>query len=239
MPGNLRYEALAIPDSSVDHDRTGRPNTTSIMSADLWEQEKIRGRRFKGKQYSNQVAYTSPRTSVRDQAHASRLRFRASTKISSSIWGILMILISTFWIVPVSAVFIEFSNCLDQSYKVPSFGSPEELQFTPYFLFAVFNTTNSAHNLAVQVWGNVSGSGPGTQTTAAPSSTDIAYWQSNSSDTYNGKIADEPDPDTQKLTTLSNKVTVLTYEPYTEYVDFCNQLVNGSCPLGPSFNASM
>ena len=235
MPGNSRYAAQVIPDSYVDHDRTSRPNTTLIMSADGWEQEEIRGRRFKGKQYSNR-SHSSPRASVHHQAHVSHPRLRTSTKISSGVWGILLVLISTFGIAPVSAVFIEFTNCLDESY-LHNNGSVL-LQFVPYFFDAVFNTTTSTHNLAVQVWGNVTGSGPGTPFANTPSPNDTAYWQSNSSDTYNGKIADEPDPDAQRLTTLSNKVTVLTYEPYNEYVDFCDQLVNGSCPLGPSFNAS-
>lgn len=226
MPGNSRYEAQVIPNSYVDHDRTSRLNTTLIMSADCWEPEKIRGRRLEGEQYSHRL-YPSPRPK---QIHISS---KASTKISSGVWGIIIVLISTFWVAPVSAVFIEFSNCLEESYQG---NYPYELQFVPYFLWAAFNTTESTHNLAVQVWGDVKGSGPAAVPTIPPSSNDTAYWQSNSTDTNNGKIVDEPTPG--KLTTLSNKVTVLTYEPFNQFVDFCNQLVNATCPLGPAFNAS-
>lgn len=234
MPGNSRDEAQVIPDSHVDHDRTTLPNTTLKMSADCWQQEKIRGTTYKGEPSANR-SHSPPRRSVQDQTHTSCLRLRAPKKISSGAWMLLIVFISTCWIAPVSAVFIEFSNCLEESYQG---NEPYNLQFVPYFLWAVFNTTEPTHNLAVQVWGDVKGSGPGSPPISPPPSNDTAYWQSNSSDTYNGKIADQPDPDSHKLTTLSNKVTVLTYEPYNEYVEFCNQLVNGSCPLGPSFNAS-
>ncbi|KAB8302892.1 hypothetical protein EYC80_006216 [Monilinia laxa] len=205
------------------------------MSAECWKQEKIRGRRYKGEQQHSNPLHSPLRGSVKGQTHTSCLRLRAPTKFSSGAWRILTVLISAFWIAPVSAVFIEFSNCLEESYQG---NEPYNLQFVPYFLWAVFNTTEPTHNLAVQVWGDVKGSGPGSPPTSPPPSNDTAYWQSNSSDTNNGKIADQPDPNSHKLTTLSNKVTVLTYEPYNEYVEFCNQLVNGSCPLGPSFNAS-
>lgn len=234
MPGSLRYEALVIPDSYVDHDRTSHPNPTLIMSADCWEQEGIRGRRYNGEQSSNRY-HTSPRTSFKEQKRISCPRHGASTKFSSRIWRLLIVLISTSWIAPVSAVFIPFSNCLDERYKG---NSPYQLQFVPYYLWAVFNTTESTHNLAIQVWGDVRGSGPGVSPPSLPNANDTAYWQSNSSNTYNGKIADAPDSNSHKLTTLSNKVTVLTYEPYSEYLEFCNQLVNGTCPLGPTFNAS-
>ena len=235
MPGNSRDEAQVIPDSYADHDRTSRPHTTLIMSADCWEQEMIREGGFKSEQHSNR-SYPLPRASISRQTHASRPWSRASTKISSGVWVILVTLISTFWITPASAVFIEVQNCLGESYQG---NTPYQLQFVPYFLWAVFNTTESTHNLAVQVWGDVKGSGPGASTTDhLPGSNDTAYWLSNSTDTYNGKIADEPDPTSLKLTTLFNKVTVLTYEPYSDAVDFCNQLVNGTCPLGPTFNAS-
>jgi hypothetical protein len=55
-----------------------------------------------------------------------------------------------------------------------------------------------------------------------------------------GKILDNPDPDSTdpKLTTLFNEVNVLTYSPYSHATDFCNELENGTCPLGPVFNQS-
>jgi len=55
-----------------------------------------------------------------------------------------------------------------------------------------------------------------------------------------GKILDDPYPDSidPHLTTLFNKVNVLTYWPYNHATDFCNELENGTCPLGPVFNKS-
>jgi hypothetical protein len=55
-----------------------------------------------------------------------------------------------------------------------------------------------------------------------------------------GKILDDPYPDSidPHLTTLFNKVNVLTYSPYNHATDFCNELENGTCPLGPVFNGS-
>ncbi|KAK6615187.1 integral membrane protein [Botrytis cinerea] len=206
MPGNSRDEAQVIPDSYADHDRTSRPHTTLIMSADCWEQEMIREGGFKSEQHSNR-SYPLP-------------ELRSHGRHTPPVLG---------------------PERLRKSLPASGYqgNTPYQLQFVPYFLWAVFNTTESTHNLAVQVWGDVKGSGPGASTTDhLPGSNDTAYWLSNSTDTYNGKIADEPDPTSLKLTTLFNKVTVLTYEPYSDAVDFCNQLVNGTCPLGPTFNAS-
>lgn len=69
---------------------------------------------------------------------------------------------------------------------------------------------------------------------------DTAYWEGNSTN-LGGKILDSPEPDAAnpKLTTLFNKVNVLTYEPWSESVRFCDQLGNGyDCPLGPNFTAN-
>ena len=101
---------------------------------------------------------------------------------------------------------------------------------------AVFNTTDSSHNLHITVWGNVTGSGPENLVTLPPAND--TYWTSNRTD-LGGKIEDNPSPDdVKKLTTLFNKVNVLTYEPWSETVEFCNQLINATCPLAPSFNAN-
>lgn len=104
------------------------------------------------------------------------------------------------------------------------------------FVDAVFNATDPAHNLKVTVWGNVTGSLP---LVALPAWDDTEYWD-NTNNT-DGKIQDVPDPDgANKLTTLYNKVNVLTYEPWSQdpALEWCNELVNASCPLGPSFNAN-
>jgi hypothetical protein len=114
---------------------------------------------------------------------------------------------------------------------------PLQLQFDPLYLDAVFNTTDSSHNLHITVWGNVTGSGP-ENLVILPPANNTAYWNSNQTN-LGGKIEDNPTPDgVNKLTTLFNKVNVLTYEPWSETVEFCNQLINATCPLAPSFNAN-
>ncbi|RDW73979.1 hypothetical protein BP5796_07421 [Coleophoma crateriformis] len=145
--------------------------------------------------------------------------------------GYVLVLIATLWIHPTSAVLIEFQNCLSQSWQ---HNTPYLLQFDPKYVDAVFNTTDPSHNLKVTVWGNVTGSLP---LVNLPSSNDTEYWQ-NANETA-GKIADIPDPSgANKYTTLYNKVNVLTYEPWSQTLDWCNQLQNATCPLAPSFNAN-
>jgi len=146
----------------------------------------------------------------------------------------LLVLIASLWIVPASAVLIDFQNCLSDAAKS---NLPLQLQFVPLFVDAVFNTTDPNHQLAVTVWGNITGSTVGdAPRLVLPGANDTEYWNGNST-TNGGKIVDSPYPDvaSPKLTTLTNKVDVLTYEPWSENLDFCNSLINASCPLGPRF----
>lgn len=146
----------------------------------------------------------------------------------------LLILLLTIEITPASAAFINFQNCLSESYQTQT---PLSLQFVPLYVNAVFNRTDPSFNLNVTVWGNVTGSGPDPLVNLPPAN-NTEYWD-NPANTQ-GKIQDIPDPSLAKplLTTLFNKVNVLTYEPFSQAVDFCDQLINGSCPLGPSFTAN-
>jgi hypothetical protein len=151
------------------------------------------------------------------------------------IVGYLLVLIASIWISPTSAVFIEFQNCLSESYQNDT---PLSLQFIPKFVDAVFNTTDPSHNLRVTVWGNVTGSGPnGPQ--GLPPGNDTAYWQNDN--ITDGKIANitNPDSSSPKVTTLFNKINVLTYQPWNHTVAFCNELTNASCPLGPVFSRNV
>ena len=142
---------------------------------------------------------------------------------------VCLLLLASLW-VPTSAVFIDFSNCLAQSVQNDT---PLQLQFVPKFVDAKFNTTDSAYALNVTVWGNVTGSLP---LANLPPYGDIEYWNNNATANNNGKIVDVPFPDSaNKFTTLFNKVNVLTYMPWSHSVDFCSALINGTCPLMPSF----
>ncbi|KAK5651746.1 hypothetical protein OQA88_11708 [Cercophora sp. LCS_1] len=130
------------------------------------------------------------------------------------------------------AAFVRFDNCLLESYKT---NNPVPLQWVPLFVDASFNTTDPKHTLRVTMWGNVTGS-----------FTDVQLPPGNSSDwndpaKLDGKILDEPDPDAPnpKLTTLHSKVEFLTYEPWSENTNFCqDSLANASCPLAPVFNTN-
>lgn len=153
--------------------------------------------------------------------------------------GYLMALVASLWIVPASAVLLEFQNCLSDAIQNDQ---PLALQIIPLYLNAVFNTTDTNHNLNVTVWGNVTGSTVGTNPKyLVPPANDTQYWNSNET-TSGGKIENEPYPDDPipKLTTLSSKVNVLTYEPWHNPVNFCEDgLLNGTCPLGPTFSANL
>lgn len=178
-----------------------------------------------------------------------RVSIRTSKpNMSSPIWPrrsvgwisrYFMVFIASLWIMPASAVFLDFQNCLSDSTQNDQ---PLALQIIPLYLDAVFNTTDSNHNLNVTVWGNVTGSTVGTYARlVTPLWNDTSYWNSNDT-SAGGKIENEPYPDdpSPKLTTFSSKVNVLTYEPWHFVENFCeNALLNGTCPLGPSFSANL
>ncbi|EKD15563.1 integral membrane protein [Drepanopeziza brunnea f. sp. 'multigermtubi' MB_m1] len=161
-----------------------------------------------------------------------KTRRRSEAPVGIMPFGLLLIAI--LWVVPASAVLVEFQNCLSQGTQV---NIPLELQFVPLFVDAKFNNTDPNHQLQVTVWGNITGSTVGTSPRLILPANTSDYWTGNST-VYGGKIVDIPFPeaDSPKLTTLSNKVNVLTYQPWSQDLDFCNSLINGSCPLGPRFN---
>ncbi|RYP27305.1 hypothetical protein DL768_011291 [Monosporascus sp. mg162] len=142
-----------------------------------------------------------------------------------------------FWTQPVTAVLIPFSNCLSYNYVHPDPGHDLQLQWVPLFVDAIFDTEGPAHNLRVTVWGNVTGQ-IGRGELPPP---DDPRW-SDPEDILWGKIRDLPEPDepdeTRKATTLRTTVDFLTYQPHLSYRNFCQNILNGSCPLGPVFNST-
>jgi hypothetical protein len=157
---------------------------------------------------------------------------------SFGTYSFLCLLIASLWIIPASAVLVRFQNCLSESVQN---NQPLQLQLVPLFMNAVFNTTDPSHNLNITVWTNVTGSTVDSTRYLLPPAND-SYWDPGNNDTsVGGKIADNPFPNApeQFLTTLSNKVNVLTYNPYVDAVDFCHSLVNASCPVGPNFKANV
>ncbi len=138
--------------------------------------------------------------------------------------------------VPVSAVRIPFTNCLDEKYI-----AAKKLQWEPVYADAKFDTTDPRHILEVVVWGNVTGSqDPSNPPPTLSQDPNGLYWKDDSK--TNGKIVDTaPKPDTTHplATTLYRRVNVLTYRPLNDRASFCKQALNGGqCPLGPYFNTS-
>lgn len=137
---------------------------------------------------------------------------------------ILVILVPT-----TDAAFINFTNCLSQA--IINSDNPQQLQFVPLFFNAVFNESDSSHNLNITVYGNVTGQAT---TGSYPSANDPSW--SDPSSTF-GKIVNA----TVNYTTLFTSYDVLTYTAYdAPATQFCPSVINGSCPLGPLFfvNAS-
>jgi hypothetical protein len=151
----------------------------------------------------------------------------------------LFLLIASLWVIPTSAVQVNFQNCLSESVLQDS---PLQLQLVPLVVDAVFNTTDPMHNLNITVWTNVTGSTVGPTRYVLPA-WNSSYWDTSNDTDYGGKVEANPDPTAAHplLTTLFSKVNVLTYAPYNpvQGVGFCDILVNGSCPLPPNFKDNL
>ncbi|OAA53772.1 integral membrane protein [Niveomyces insectorum RCEF 264] len=159
---------------------------------------------------------------------------RRHTATSMLLTLVVVLLFASLGVVqPADAAFVSFQNCLADNYLD---NDPVLLQWVPLYVDASFDAKNASHNLVVTLYGNVTGS---------LTSSDLPPWNSplwldNSS--TDGKILREPDPTSAspKLTTLHSKIDVLTYEPWNDDTDLCEQsLTNASCPLGPVFNTSV
>ncbi|KAF4446617.1 hypothetical protein F53441_9748 [Fusarium austroafricanum] len=159
------------------------------------------------------MTQATPRQRTWAPRHGAILRFSKSLLFS--------LLITLHAVSPVHAVRIPLTNCLSDTYRLHE---PTKLQWVPVYADAVFDTENEKHNLRVIVWGNVTG---------ARASSDPSWIQGSEN---NSKITQTPERDKFKYnnaTTYFSKVNFLAYAPYNNKVDFCNSLVNGSCPLGP------
>jgi hypothetical protein len=130
--------------------------------------------------------------------------------------------------VVVNAAFINFGNCLSES-TIRS--DPRRLQWVPLFLDARFDTHNPSHGLNVTFYGNVTG-----QTVQGDYPLpDDPSWQ-NPNDTF-GKIQDVGNAN--RYSTLVADFKMLSYEAWdAPDTQFCDNLINGTCPLGPYFNAN-
>jgi hypothetical protein len=140
----------------------------------------------------------------------------------------IVALILCWLVTPAVCVLIDFDNCLSDSYQN---SNPRALQFVPLFLDVSFDAKTTDHQLQLTIWGNVSGA----VTEDALPAPDSPDW-SNPQKTL-GKIQKQTSP-TSKVTALSRKINVLTFQTWKEVQPFCDQLTNGSCPLGPTFSGN-
>lgn len=150
--------------------------------------------------------------------------------VTSRVMSILVF--ASVLLQPANAVLLkDWQNCLDDSVK---YSDPRELQWDPLYVGAQFEKGDVARTLRVTVWGNVSGSYGGV---SLPAWNSVEWDDTNFTD---GKIVRNPFPTTAaRLTTLHDKIDVLTYEPYSADFDFCEDaLANRTCPLGPVFNTT-
>lgn len=228
-----QFDYHPMQHSDGDHAGQVGPHETMIMSADSreagqipWLENGYDGRLLEAPDLQQLPSFRMGNTSMTPYKRRNPRFF--------GILGYLLVLIVSICIRPASAVFVEFQNCLDESYK----NNGQQLQLVPMFVSAVFNTTDPNHNLKVTVYTNVTGSTTGKIQYVLPPANDTNYWNSNDT-TSGGKIISNPFPDTvAKITTLDNKVSVLSYTPYNSEEAFCDNLVNGTCPLGPTFSAN-
>lgn len=129
-------------------------------------------------------------------------------------------------VTPLAAVSVDFENCLSPN-TINS--DPKQLQFTPLFVNATFDAISASHNLNITVYGNVSGIATSEK---LPPLGDPRW--NNSKDNI-GKIPNVPT--TGKLRTVIKAFfNVLDYRPYTaQPVAFCDDILQGQCPVGPVF----
>lgn len=227
-PSRYHDQIVSSQDDGGVVERRGR---CSRIGGDSTISESLRWQSPSELQTSSTMTHTKKSLTMRESATSTSSYTQRRTGFFGSM-RYLSLLIACLWIVPISAVMIEFENCLSDATKNDV---PLQLQIVPQFVDAVFDTTDPAHNLRMTVWINVNGTF--NSMVPLPSPNDTAYWNGNETD-QGGKILDVPLPDALAplRTTLFNKVNVLTYEPWSSSAGWCQQLKNGSCPLGPRFN---
>lgn len=148
---------------------------------------------------------------------------------SSSSLLMIFICVLAFLANSASAAFLEFNNCLEPGIL----NDPSQLQFVPLFFEVIYDTSPGPNPLNITIYGNVTGAAQGQTAPPAGSS----QWD-NSSDTA-GKIVNIVDDDGNlTYTTLFTTIDLLSFTPYDQASQFCQNVVQGSCPLGPVFDVN-
>jgi ML-like domain len=151
--------------------------------------------------------------------------FSVFNNAASSWFTMLICLLAALLASPANAAFLNFDNCLQAS----TLSDPSSLQFVPLFFEAVYDPAPGPNPLNITIYGNITGAAQG-QTAPAPGS---SQWD-NSSETA-GKIVSVVD---NTYTTLFTTINLLTFTPDSGVGQFCETVVQGSCPLGPVFDVN-
>ncbi|PNS15677.1 hypothetical protein CAC42_4129 [Sphaceloma murrayae] len=140
-----------------------------------------------------------------------------------------VVFLLSFLVSSANAAFIAYENCLD-SRIVDS--NPRQLQFVPLYFNARLNTSDPSKRLNITIYGNVTGQAV---EGVYPSPDDPSWADPNN--TF-GKIVDIS-PTNNRYSTLFERYQFLNYDAYdAPPSQFCPSTINGSCPLGPSFNGN-
>ena len=107
-----------------------------------------------------------------------------------------------------NAAYIDFENCLETNIL----NNPSQLQFVPSYFSVVYDPSPGPNPLDIVIYGNVTGNGE-----------IVNIVDNNGNETY---------------TTLFTTLDVLSFTPYDHATEFCRNLTQGSCPLGPVFNVN-
>jgi hypothetical protein len=167
---------------------------------------------------------------VRAKAFQVVLDFLAAlVRPNTSIWYtiLLSLVFLTTLSSTVQAAYISgWSNCLASSIQT----NDVQLQWHPLAVWADFNTSLSAYDLNITVFGNVTGK----QFQVPLPPPNDTYWTDPQA--TNGKIVDKNNQTGFESTLFAN-INVLDYTTFTSQpLRFCNTSVHGECPISPVFN---
>ncbi|PGH14537.1 hypothetical protein AJ80_05857 [Polytolypa hystricis UAMH7299] len=141
---------------------------------------------------------------------------------------LLASLLVVFASTPANAAYVPFENCLEEAIVK---SNPQQLQFRPLFVWASFtNTPSESRKLSITVYGNVTGIA--TQEAYPPP--DDPHWTDPKRTA--GKIVDL-DVDNNVYTTLTTRLDVVSFTPFTNRSRFCDSMVQGDCPVTPIFDS--
>ncbi|KAI4650659.1 hypothetical protein J4E93_003016 [Alternaria ventricosa] len=159
-----------------------------------------------------------------------RSRRKASTLPALRAFFPLLAVLAIASFLPIaSAVFVNFEDCLTRVYLADGKQTPY-LRFTPEYVWADFSPD---HTLNVTVYGNVSGQA---QLGDYPPLDDDNWKDPNM--TF-GKIVNLA-PNHKHYTTLFWNNKVLSYSAYNApAAQFCQSVLNTSCPVAPSFGGNL